>query len=191
MEWSRKRESGWNNLKGLWGWKLWTENKREQITTPPVFFLNRWFSSFISRPCAFPFKKKIKISTQKRINHTDRKILYHTIVFMIWFRPFLFQFLCLFCYYSYTDFCLTILILCYIYTRRQTNVSSNVDKIVYLKDFLYSTLLLYNSRPRKQKIRNKAQPICWMFTSIYILNKKMGQRYQNNSSRHILLMDCW
>ena len=101
------------------------------------------------------FKKKIKISTQKRINHTDRKILYHTIVFMIWFRPFLFQFLCLFCYYSYTDFCLTILILCYIYTRRQTNVSSNVDKIVYLKDFLYSTLLLYNSRPESKKSETK------------------------------------
>ena len=32
-EWSRKRESGWNNLKGLWGWSYWPiHDRRESLS---------------------------------------------------------------------------------------------------------------------------------------------------------------
>jgi hypothetical protein len=150
MEWSRKRESGWNNLKGLWGWKIWTDNKKNYKKKKPnkenkyhdssrfLFWIVDFPPPFLiwSRP--FPFLqvlKKWKIKNLQRITHTNSQklYLYTTIVFMIWFRPiilFLPQLFRLF-YYSYiTESFVSRYYV--IYTSRQNKrISSNVDKIDY------------------------------------------------------------
>jgi hypothetical protein len=181
MEWSRKRESGWNNLKGLWGWKIWTDKtkklqknskQREQISRLlPFSILNRWFpSSFfdlisaVSISTSFEKMKDKKPSTHHPYKQPKTVSIYYYCIydFISSYYSFLPQLFRLF-YYSYiTESFVSRYYV--IYTSRQNKrISRTWTRSIIQKDKISSSIILYYTPPK-----SISQTKIWIYYNPYI-----------------------